>query len=237
MVMKSTPALIRKISVLFAGMLVVFGCSLSGLRPENSNSPPNNNQGANMNRGEPEPPAALNTSSEGYQKLREAFSKLKPPYRVTETETHTYTANNQENTQQSVVMTEFDGAGRIHLTVDGEEWRITVGKQHYGYSGGKWKRTDTPAKNPLSELDEWPVSIRDVQPGGQETLNGVACVVYKTLYERLVGYTRTRGTGKTWIGLTDGLPHQVDVEWKSETTKWRITYEYDVDIKIKEPVP
>jgi hypothetical protein len=81
--------------------------------------------------------------------------------------------------------------------------------------------------------------VKDVQPAGAETVNGVLCFAYAIRYEGDWSGQPATGTGKTWIGLSDGRVHQNDGELKiaSYTTKSHIVYEYNVDIKVEIPVP
>jgi hypothetical protein len=68
--------------------------------------------------------------------------------------------------------------------------------------------------------------LRDVWRPTQETLNGVGCAVYPTRY--VDGYK-----GMLWVGLADGLPHQLDAQ--EPLAKWHIVFEYGKSITIKKP--
>ena len=53
-----------------------------------------------------------------------------------------------------------------------------------------------------------------------------------------VGGKNYNGSGKAWVGVKDGLPHQTDGEFKAGTLNWtfHIVYEYDVNVKVEKPM-
>lgn len=160
------------------------------------------------------------------------------PFRLTETTT--FEANNKQAMPTTVRVSEFAAADRIHTKLNGEELGITFGDKHYMYGNGKWVDTGTPPKASAADMEKLLASsLKDVQPAGAETVNGVPCFAYTTRFEWNVSNQPSTGTGKTWIGLSDGLPHQVDGDWKvaNYDTKSHIVYEYNLDIKVEKPVP
>jgi hypothetical protein len=165
-------------------------------------------------------PSRERTSSKEWEAYVEAFQKFsawRGTYRLTETKADSTT---------TIYVTEVDGAGNRRITVDGEEYTTIVGKKQYNYWHGKWteSKTITPRFGALYELS---MKLMDVLTPAQETLNGVNCMVYPTRYRG--GYK-----GKLWVGVNDGLPHQLD--GAQEYAKWHVVFEYGADIKIKKPV-
>jgi hypothetical protein len=122
--------------------------------------------------------------------------------------------------------------------LNGEELGITFGDKHYMYANGKWVEAGQSPKRSAADMEKLVASsLKDVQPVGQETVNGVPCFAYTTRFEFNVSNQPSTTIGKVWIGLGDGRPHQWDGDWKvaNYDTKSHIVYEYNVDIKVEKP--
>jgi len=218
-------------TVLFL-MAVLLGCNY--LRP-GSKSPASSGNQSNSSQ----PSSAFNPSGDARQNLRDAYLKLKTayPYRLTETTTM---SGGQAPAEPVIRVVEFAAPDRVHAKLAGVE-TITIGDKHYWNYGGKWTETgEQPKKASAADMEKLMASfVKDVQPAGAETVNGVPCFAYAIRYEGDWSGQPATGTGKTWIGLADGRVHQNDGELKitSYTTKSHIVYEYNVDIKVEKPVP
>ena len=82
-------------------------------------------------------------------------------------------------------------------------------------------------------------AVKDVQYIGTDTVNGVPCHEYTYTMDMDVSGQKWAGTGKAWIGSTDGLPHQLDSEMTVSSLykqKSHITYEYNIDVKVDKPM-
>ena len=226
--------------LLIIAAALLLACNLSRLRPGSSTSSPNNNRGATAKTGDSQPTGAFNPTSDPRQNLKDAYLKLKTAYPYRLTETDTFLSGNQAAMAPIVRVSEFAAADRIHTTLNGAELGVTFGDKHYMYANGKWVDMVQPPKHSEADMEKLVASsLKDVQPAGPETVNGVPCFAYATRFEFNVGNQPSTTTGKLWIGLADGLPHQWDGDWKvaSYDTKSHIVYEYNVDIKIEKPVP
>ena len=211
---------------------VLLGCGY--LRPgKKASSNTNGNQSKRS-----QPTTAFNSSGDARQNIRAAYLKLKTsyPYRLTETTTMT---GGKAPEQPVTRVVEFAAADRIHAKMSGIE-TITFGDKHYSNYGGKWVETGEKPKGSEGNMEKLMASfVKDVQPAGAETVNGVPCFSYTIRYEGDWSGQPATGTGKVWIGLADGRVHQNDGELKiaSYITKSHLAYEYNVDLKVEKPVP
>src|SRR5882672_3878394 len=211
---------------------LLLACNLSRLRPGGSTPSSNNNRGATSTQGS-QPGDALNPAGDARQNLRSAYIKLKAAYPYRLTETTTFSSSNQAATPPMVRVSEFAAADQIHTTLNGNELGITFGDKHYMYANGKWVETGQLAKPSAADMEKLIASsLKGVEAGGQEIVNGVSCFTYTLRFEFKVENKPSTTTGKLWIGLADGLPHQWDSDWKvaNYNTKTHIVYEYNVPI-------
>jgi len=223
--------------IILAALLLA--CNLSRLRPGSSTSSSNNNRGAGANTSDSRSGRFV-PAGDARQNLRDAYIKLKTAYPYRLTETTTYSSGNQAATPPTVRVSEFAAADRIHTTLNGDELGITFGDKHYLYANGKWVESGQQPKRTAADMEKLVASsLKDVQPVGHETVNGVPCFAYTTRFEFNVSNQPSTSIGKVWIGSADGLPHQWDGDWKvaNYDTKSHIVYEYNVDIKIEKPGP
>src|SRR6266849_9349592 len=188
---------------------------------------------------------AFSPSSDARKDLGDALKKLKSAYPYRLTETMSATANGQTAMPESTRVVEFAAADRSHMKwtggPGGDVEAISIGGDHYWFSGGKWTAGTVPSSrgqdrgadfaNKLAEM------VKEVKYLGPETINGVACYAYSYTLETTVGGQSYVGTGKVWIGAADGLPRQSDSEFKVATYahKSHIVYEYNADFKVEKP--
>jgi hypothetical protein len=220
--------------------VLLLACNLSRLRSGSSTSSSNNNNRGLAAKTSDSQSGAFDPSSDARQNLRNAYIKLKTTYPYRLTETTTFSSGNQATTPPTVRVSEFAAADRIHTTLNGDELGITFGDKHYMYANGKWVETGQQPKRTAADMEKLVASsLKDVQPVGQETANGVPCFTYTTRFEFNVSNQPSTTIGKVWIGLADGLPHQWDGDWKvaNYDTKSHLVYEYNVDIKVEKPGP
>ena len=218
---------------------LLLACNLSRLRPGGSTSSSHNEGGTTSTKGS-QPGDVFNPAGDPRQNLRNAYIKLKTAYPYRLTETTAFSSSNQAATPPMVRVSEFAAADRIHTKLNGDELGITFGDKHYMYASGKWVETARLPKPSQADMEKLIASsLKDVQPAGQETVNGVPCFTYTIRFEFKVENQPSTTTGKVWIGLADGLPHQWDGDWKvaNYNTKTHIVYEYSVDIHVEKPVP
>jgi len=219
---------------------LLLACNLSRLRPGKSTSSSNSNHGASTSTKGSHPGDAFSPNGDARQNLKDAFLRMKTAYPYRLTETMTFAANNRQAMPTTIRVAEFAAPDRVHTKLNGEEVGITFGDKHYTYANGKWVDTGAPVRASQANMEKMLASsLKDVQPAGAETVNGVPCFAYTTRFEWTVSNQPSIGTGKTWIGLADGLPHQIDGDWKvaNYDTKSHIVYEYNVDIKVEKPAP
>lgn len=217
-------------TALFMIFLLLLGCS-RGKSGSNRPAPlANRNSSSSDNITPPHPRSTITfTPSDNASKdLADAMRRLETayPYRMTET---VFDPNKPPNEY----VFEFATAERLHVRGAGIEW-IKTGK-YDGFSKWKdeWSRDpnytnygeDTANRTLRSLASEQ----REVKPNGKETVNGVPCYVY----QHKIGKSGT-GTGKTWIGAADGLPHQIDRVFG--VSKEHFVFEY-VDVVVKNPIP
>ena len=229
---KSVPVIILAILVL--------ACNLSRLRPGGSTTSTNNNRSSAAKTSDSQPTGAFDPAGDARKNLRDAYARLQRAYPYRLTETITMTSGNQPPTPPTVRVAEFAAADRVHSTLNGADVGITFGDRHYMYVNGKWVDTGQPPRASAANMEKLLASsVKDVQPAGADTVNGVPCFAYSVRFEWNVSNQPSTGTGKTWIGLADGLPHQIDGDWKvgNFDSKSHIVYEYNVEIKVEKPVP
>jgi hypothetical protein len=229
----------NSISLIILATLLL-ACNLSRSRPAGPGSSSNNNSGASPGTGGAQPSAGFHPAGDARQNLRDAFSRLKTAYPYRLTETVTSAGNSQQPMPPTVRVAEFAAADRIQTKLNGQDLTITFGDKHYNYVNGKWVETSIAPKRSEANMENFLASsVKDVQSVGNETVNGVQCFAYTTRLEWTVSNQPSIGNAKIWIGLADGLPHQLDGDWKiaNYDSKSHIIYEYNVDIKIEKPVP
>lgn len=224
------------IAVALLGTLVLAGCSMlhretastaSGSGPAKTDAAPTGDARQNV--------------GDALRKLQTAY-----PYRLTETTSTTI--NDKEVASVTTRVVEFAAADRSHAVISGGSGgnyeTITIGDKRYWKTNGTWTEGTAPsnaARAKFAEKMEGALAsmTKDVKSAGSESVNGVACYVYAyTIEMKLESYTFS-GTGKTWIGTADGLPHQTDYEMKTGmyNQKSHVVYEYNVSAKIEKPIP
>jgi hypothetical protein len=190
---------------------------------------------------------AFTPSGDARKDLREALERLNTayPYRLTENSSGT---GGGHEISGGTRMVEFAAADRSHAKWTngplGDTEVITMGdKQYSKLNNGNWTE-GAPAglaqrqgmEKRMREL--MASAVKDVQYVGTDTINGVPCHAYTYTMDMDVSGQRWAGTGKAWIGSSDGLPHQLDSEmtFSSYKQKSHITYEYNVDFNVEKPV-
>ena len=225
---------------LFLTLAFTMACSFARSKgsADNSASPTGNSSSHGI---------AFTPSGDARKDLREALERLNTayPYRLTENSSGT---GNGREISGGTRMVEFAAADRSHAKWTngplGDTEVITIGdKQYSKLNNGNWT-VGSPAglaqrQGMEKRMREMMASaVKDVQYMGADTINGVSCHAYTYTMEMDVSGQRWAGTGKAWIGSSDGLPHQLDSEMtvSSYKQKSRITYEYNVDFKVEKPV-
>jgi hypothetical protein len=188
--------------------------------------------------------APFTPSNDARKDLRDALEKLNTAYPYRLTEVSTGSANGAEMPTRVV---DFAAANRSHAKWTngplGDTEVITIDDKKYTkLNNGKW--IEEAATSPVRRegtaermRDLLAKVIKDVKYVGAETVNGVPCYAYAYTIDGELGGQRWAGTGKSWIGASDGLPHQLDSELNTSSyqAKSHITYEYNVDIKVEKP--
>lgn len=225
---------------LFLTLAFAMACSFSRSKgPAGNSASPTGNSSSHG--------TAFTPSSDARKDLREALERLNTayPYRLTESSSGT---GGGHEVSGGTRMVEFAAADRSHAKWTngplGDTEVITIGdKQYSKLNNGNWT-VGSPAglaqrqgmEKRMRELIA--SAVKDVQYIGTDTLNGVPCHAYTYTMEMDVTGQKWAGTGKAWIGSSDGLPHQLDSEMtvNSYKQKSHITYEYNVDFKVEKPV-
>ena len=192
--------------------------------------------GAPSTVGSKSPP--FKPSSDARKDLGDSLRKLSTafPYRLTETTTTS--SAGQSDAQQTRVV-EFAAADRFHVKLSGGQGEdlemITIGDKGYTKENGKWSEEPANSRRPTkSELEkDLADAIKDVSLVGPEKVNGIECFAYNYTIQ----FDAVKGSGKTWLRASDGLPLQSDSEFKAETyeSKSHVIYEYNADVKIEPP--
>jgi hypothetical protein len=172
------------------------------------------------------------------QDLVQAFKKMDSSYpiRVTEKTTGGMKGQPPQTTDRMTESaTMHDYHTKWHSPSSSGEI-ISVGGKTYELNNGKWQITssnppDSESQVKIAQLVE--NSVQDVKPPVDETVNGVKMRAYSF---RIVK-EGVSGTGKAWIGITDGLPHasQLSLDMQDISMTANLAYDYDSSIKIKVP--
>lgn len=217
--------------------LLLLGCNLSKLRPGGPSSAGNDNSSRSR--------TAFSPSSDARKDLGGAQRKLKTAYPYRLTETMSTTTNGQTAMQPTTRVADFAAADRSHMKWTGgsDMEMIRIGDKEYWRFDGKWSEyagqfAEEQAKRGAELEKKMAEAPKEVKYVGSETVNGVPCFAYTfSLEMNLAGDTWT-GTGKAWVGAADGLPHQIDSDFKVSVYghKSHTVYEYNVDVKVEKPV-
>jgi hypothetical protein len=167
----------------------------------------------------------------------DAFTRLSTayPYRLVETSRG---ATDVDRT------TDFAAADQVHSTwvlapnPDQQEM-IQIGNQVWFKTNGQWQAGDVNALGPVDVTAMIVPGLHDVQFVGQEAIVGVPCYKFSyTLALNTAGVDLT-GTGNAWIGIADGLPHQLDLNATTSGMPLtsHIVYSYGIKFDIQKPVP
>jgi hypothetical protein len=190
--------------------------------------------------------SAFAPSNDPRKDLRDALERLNQAYPYRLTETSSGTADGREIPEGTRVV-EFAAADRSHAKWNngplGDTEVITIGdKQYTKLNNGNWnegvRSSAGRAQDTAKRMRELLASvIKDVKYAGTETVNGVACHAYAYAIDGDLSGQKWLGTGKAWVGASDGLPHQLDSELNVSASRQKshITYEYDLDFKIEKP--
>src|SRR5690349_20788392 len=166
----------------------------------------------------PTPTTAPNPlAGEPKSMLRNAFAKLNSagPYRIKETTAFTFAGQ----TQTIDTVREHVPPQRTHAFfkpgLGGVTELINIDNVwYYKNPSGKWTKSDQPpgpsSKTP-NVADIIAKAISDVQLVGPEIVNETPTMVY-SLKLNLHTETSYTGTAKVWLGVTDGLPRQMDIQ-------------------------
>lgn len=129
--------------------------------------------------------------------------------------------------------------------------RIAVGKTFYDREDGSaWKKRDALTDEPGGSLskyhrkDAWDEAVKkaDVTLVGEESLDGVKCVVFEYVIPAPVApLYKGNPKHKTWIAVDNGLPHKTIIEGASmplgTLEKEVITYSnFSGNLKIEPPI-
>lgn len=117
---------------------------------------------------------------------------------------------------------------------------IRIGSTLYYLYNGAWT-TDIPTTPSGSQLNLAQLLIGGLQSvtyAGQDSVVGVPCFVYGFQFAISVGGQTLSGVGKAWVGISDGLPHQLDSTYTiggvSGTS--HLVYSYGVKFDIQPPM-
>jgi hypothetical protein len=190
--------------------------------------------------------SAFAPSNDPRKDLRDALERLNTAYPYRLTEVSSSSANGQQ-TPEGTRVVDFAAGDRSHAKWTsgplGDTEVITIGgKQYMKLNNGGWTegaaipaaRREGTAERMRELLGK---VIKDVKYVGKETVNGVACHAYAYTIDGDLAGQRWAGTGKSWIGASDGLPRQIDSELNTSSyqAKSHITYEYNVTVKVDAP--
>ena len=224
--------------------LMMVACSLTQPRQ----SGPGSSSSSSSSTRDSSRASAFSPSSDPRKDLRDALEKLNTAYPYRLTEVSSGTANGKDIPEGTRVV-DFAAADRSHATWTsgplGDTEVITIGdKQYSKLNNGKWIEGPAAAAGRREGTAErmrdlLAKVVKDVKYAGAETVNGIACHAYTYTIDGDLGGQRWAGTGKGWIGGSDGLPRQIDSELNLSTyqAKSHITYEYNVNVKIEPPTP
>ena len=190
--------------------------------------------------------SAFTPSNDPRKDVGEALERLNTAYPYRLTEVSSDSASGKEMPEGTRVV-DFAAADRSHAKWTsgplGDTEVITIGDKSYTkLNGGKWiesaavsaSRREGTAERMRDLLAK---VIKDVKYVGTDSVNGVACHAYTYTIDGELGGQRSAGTGRSWIGASDGLPRQIDSELNvsSYQAKSHITYEYNVKVEVAKP--
>jgi hypothetical protein len=153
------------------------------------------------------------------------------------------------NNQPSMLTTrvsEFETANRVHSRIStgtGSDLEIIrIDNKTYTKMRNSWVegevRSAEDRQSMAAKMEKLLASsTKDVQSAGSENVNGTPCFVYTYRLDVDLGGKTYSSTGKAWVGANDGLPHQIDGEYKSPSygSTAHIIYEYGGNIKVEQP--
>jgi hypothetical protein len=189
------------------------------------------------------PPKAR--QSDARRDLRTALMKLRIayPYRLT----HTSSTGEDGQSSSETSVTEFASANRLRVTTSEKDGKrtemIIIGGTNYMFFDGQWTKEPQSTKDQADmrrDRDRLSSSLSDVKFIGVETTNGIKYKIYTFRWglDISVSGKFPAGTGKAWIDVRDGLPHQMDLELEIQGhhSKSHMVYEYQVKLDIHRPI-
>jgi hypothetical protein len=168
--------------------------------------------------------------------LVNAFLKLSSayPYRLTET---TRGASTLDRT------TDYASADQVHsswVLAPNPDQReiITIGGQTWWKLNSKWESDPSVNDAPINLYSLLAPNTHDVQYDGQDSVMGIPCFVFNYALTINSAGVSLDGSGKAWVGISDGLPHQLDLNAtvNSAPMTTHLVYSYGVKFDIQPPV-
>jgi len=141
------------------------------------------------------------------------------------------------------VTTDYAAADRYHTTSVGKSKSdlnetITIGNKTWWKINGKWDPTTSGAM-PQNNFWGYIPKAQSVAYTGQDIVDGVACFIFSFKLDIQSPGLDLVGTGKAWVGISDGLPHQFDFFPGAHITgdQTHQIYTYGITVDIQQPVP
>ena len=225
--------------LVFLMVALTLACSFGQLKGPASNS--TSSTGNSSSHG-----TAFTPTGDARKDLREALERMNTAYPYRLTENSSGNASGGEISEGTRIV-EFAAADRSHAKWMngplGDTEVITIGdKQYSKLNNGNWTVGSPPGLAQRQGMEKrmremMASAVKDVQYIGTDTINGMPCHAYTYTMDMDVSGQKWAGTGKAWIGSSDGLPHQLDSEMtvSSYKQKSHITYEYNIDLKVEKP--
>lgn len=151
-----------------------------------------------------------------------------------------------EGTGENELRMQVDYAApdRFHITYLGGTGAgmeiIIIGKQTYMKAGGRWNKSPVNMGETLPTLrdsftEEGLKSLSDVKFAGDETVDGIAALVYT--YKNATPKGDYPFTSKIWIRKDTGLPMKIEVDYENETLKqMKVVYDTETPVSIEPPI-
>ncbi len=155
------------------------------------------------------------------------------------------------NGSSVTTVVEYKAPDRVHLQSGANELIAIKGKGGWQRRGGEWVASPADMTDSVFNFVD-PATIdrlsRQVAPEsvkfvGSDTLNGLPMwmIEYSSVAKNSApGGGDVNTKGKVWIGVNDGLPYKAEGTADAGadgTSKTSVIYEYNLDLKIEQPIP
>jgi outer membrane lipoprotein-sorting protein len=154
--------------------------------------------------------------------------------------------------QTILVSIEFSPPDRYSISSQDNYYSqiIIVGDAVYGLADNQWTKLPMSPDQLINPnaLKEMEASLQDVQYLGQEQLGDIQADIFQFKSKTTIGDGQVEQQNKLWVGVSDGLPHKLEIDGQIAAMDARSntvqgvkavtmqTMTYDEGIKIEAPI-